>query len=92
MCVNLHLPIIKRIELARPNFLKGGLTRKRVRITGAQIPNTRENTFALALLSILEFLRLPELSLGCIAITIGWKLPIKPDRRASAIKMYSSPK
>ena len=88
MCVDFHLPIMKRNELTKPNFLEGGLTRNRVRITGAQIPNTLENTLALALLSATEFLKLPELSVGCAAITIGSNLPLRPDRIASAIKIY----
>jgi hypothetical protein len=55
---------MKSKEFTRPNFLEGGLTRNKVRIIGDQIPNTRENTFALALLSDAEFLRFPELSVG----------------------------
>jgi hypothetical protein len=55
---------MKSNEFTRPNFLEGGLARNRVRIIGDQIPNTRENTFALALLSDAEFLRFPELSVG----------------------------
>ncbi|MFM2160132.1 MAG: hypothetical protein RLY39_663, partial [Actinomycetota bacterium] len=47
-----------------PNFFEGGFTTKSVRISGAQIPNTRVNTFALALRSDVEFRRLPELSVG----------------------------
>ena len=92
MCVDLHLPTIKSNEFTRPNFLEGGLARNKVRIIGDQIPNTRENTFALALLSDAEFLRFPELSVGWVAITIGSNFPFNPARRASAMKMYSSPR
>ena len=71
MGIDFHLLIMKSREFKKPNFLDGGLARNRMRINGAQIPNTLENTLALAFLSSAEFLRFPELSLGCIAITIG---------------------
>ena len=71
-----------------PNFFEGGLARNKARITGDQIPNTRENTFALALLSVVKFLRFPELSVGWIAIKIGANSPFNPDLSASAMKMY----
>ena len=75
-----------------PNFFEGGLARNMARMIGDQIPNTREKTFALALRSIAEFLRLPELSDGWVAITIGSNCPFSPALSASAIKMYSSPR
>jgi hypothetical protein len=92
MGINFHLPKINSREFRRPNFLDGGLAIKSNLMNGAQIPKTLLKIFDLATRSLTVFLRLPELSLGCIAITIGWKLPFKPDRKASAMKMYSSPK
>ena len=64
MCVYLHLPIMKSREFTKPNFLNGGLIKNKKRMTGAKAPKTLENTFALALRSDVEFLRLPELSVG----------------------------
>jgi hypothetical protein len=65
------LPIINSREFRIPNFFDGGLAIKSNLIAGAQIPKTLLKIFALATRSPAVFLRLPELSLGCIAITIG---------------------
>ena len=92
MSINFHLPIMKRKEFMNPNFFEGGFTTKSVRMSGAQIPNTRENTLALALRSAVELRRLPELSVGWVAITIGSNCPLSPALSASAIKIYSSPR
>jgi hypothetical protein len=53
---------MKSREFRNPNFFEGGFATKSVRMRGAQIPNTRENIFARALRSVVEFRRLPELS------------------------------
>ena len=71
MGINFHLPIMKSSELMNPNFFDGGLAIKSNLIAGAQIPKTLLKIFDLARRSLAVFLRLPELSLGCIAITIG---------------------
>ena len=77
---------------SKPSLLFLVFSRKANRIIGALAPNTRVKTFARAERSVSVPQTDPELFSGCTAITTGRWMPVKPARRASAIKIYSSPR